>query len=896
MIIPIISELPSSPDDHRLLSASKTLPLRIYSQHLCSKQSSFDSGSIGLFPSGANFSEIDKMLNSGLDYAIVEHSEIDSAKNDQFYEKIPASRLGLIFNDCNLLSQFLDSNDQDLGVSIVKLNTIYYPELDMELKSICQKAKKLRIIAELSFDTSENSLELSLQNIQALTNLGIDVCSAINNFTFEDTPSSLNKLPYADSFISSCGIQSDRTDGLYTTVVTDQLGVCLGLAYSNNESLKQAFSLQQGVYWSRKRGLWHKGLTSGATQELLGLKLDCDKDTLFFAVNQKSPGFCHNDTYTCFDSTEFGNNGVLSRLGAVLSERMQNPPPGSYTSRLFNDTALLNDKIMEEAEELCSADTPAEIAWEAADLLYFMLTKATANGVSISDIEKNLLIKSKKIVRRPGNSKRKLSLEESESSKNINLADENGSKQAKISPDSGKSISESQSDNLITSLTHVKVPTPEGVKIEMRSFDKNNLSKEEITQLLQRPIIKADEIVDIVKPIVDQVKLHGDSAIKEFTSKFDKVDLDSVVLTAPFTIPSLNENVKKSIDLAYNNIRKFHEAQLTDPITIETMPGVTCSRFSRPIERVGIYVPGGSAVLPSTALMLGIPAQVAGCSKIVIATPPAKDGSIAPEVLYVAHLIQAHSVVMAGGAQAIAAMAYGTETVSKVDKILGPGNQFVTCAKMIVQNDIMAMVSIDMPAGPSELLVIADMTCEPSYVASDLLSQAEHGPDSQVVLVGVNLTNEMQAEISNQLDEQANKLPRVGIIRHSIPKSFSIQFDNYEEAMEFSNNYAPEHLILQTEDPDSLVPKVLNAGSVFVGKYSCESCGDYASGTNHTLPTYGFARMYSGVNTSSFQKHITSQKLSKEGLQSISNAVMTLAEVEGLDAHRNAVYIRVKDN
>jgi len=290
--------------------------------------------------------------------------------------------------------------------------------------------------------------------------------------------------------------------------------------------------------------------------------------------------------------------------------------------------------------------------------------------------------------------------------------------------------------------------------------------------------------------------------------------------------------------------------------------------------------------------MLGVPAKVAGCKEIIFASPPGKDGTVCPEVLYVAEKLGASKVLVAGGAQAIFAFAYGTQSVPKVDKICGPGNQYVTAAKMMVQNDSSAMVSIDMPAGPSELMVIADSTSNSAYVASDLLSQAEHGPDSQVVLVAVNLTDAKLQEIEAEVEKQGERLPRADIVRQSISKSFILRVNTMEEALEFSNAYAPEHLIMGIDDSSKYLPLVSNAGSVFLGPYSSESCGDYASGTNHTLPTYGYARMYSGVNTATFVKHITSQLITREGLNNIGDAVTTLAAVEELEAHRNSVAIR----
>jgi len=323
------------------------------------------------------------------------------------------------------------------------------------------------------------------------------------------------------------------------------------------------------------------------------------------------------------------------------------------------------------------------------------------------------------------------------------------------------------------------------------------------------------------------------------------------------------------------------------------MPGVVCSRFARGISRVGLYVPGGTAILPSTALMLGIPAQVAGCKEIVLATPPRPDGSISPEVVYAAHKVGATVILKAGGAQAISALAYGTASVPKVDKVFGPGNQWVTAAKMLVQNDTDALVAIDMPAGPSEVLVIADSSASPAFVAADLLSQAEHGIDSQVVLVAVDLSQENLQTIEEEVDAQARALPRFDILKESLRKSLIVQVPDTKTALEFSNDYAPEHLILHLVDAPAIVDHIQNAGSVFVGPWTPESCGDYASGTNHTLPTNGYARQFSGVNTQSFQKHITSQEITRAGLEKLGPVVVTLADAEGLQAHANAVRIRL---
>ena len=424
-------------------------------------------------------------------------------------------------------------------------------------------------------------------------------------------------------------------------------------------------------------------------------------------------------------------------------------------------------------------------------------------------------------------------------------------------------------------------------------------SDDVLKEALQRPSQRSnDTIMDLVNPIITDVRTNGDSAVLKYTHKFEKAtSLKTPVLRAPFpeSLMTLSAETKSAIDTSFRNILTFHSAQKEgSSLVVDTMPGVKCSRFSRPIERVGLYIPGGTAVLPSTAMMLGVPAMAAECKKIVFASPPRADGSLTPEIVYIAHRVGAESIVLAGGAQAVAAMAYGTESISKVDKILCPGNQFVTAAKMIVSNDTTASVSIDMPAGPSEVLVIADKTANPAFVASDLLSQAEHGVDSQVVLITVDLTEQELSAIENELDTQANALPRVDIVRGAIAHSITISVPNISEAVKWSNHYAPEHLILQIASPQSVIPSIQNAGSVFIGPWTPESVGDYSAGVNHSLPTYGYARQYSGVNLGSFMKHVTSSELTAEGLKMLSGTVMELARVEGLEAHRRAVEIRLQ--
>lgn len=426
----------------------------------------------------------------------------------------------------------------------------------------------------------------------------------------------------------------------------------------------------------------------------------------------------------------------------------------------------------------------------------------------------------------------------------------------------------------------------------MKVYRYSTLSPQKIQKLLLRPKIDFKTINKTVQPIIDAVKVSGDEAVKDFTEQFDGVRPENLTFDPKTAKVSFSERIKDAIDLAFANIFRFHKAQLSLPIEVETMPGVRCMRVARPIERVGLYVPGGTAVLPSTAMMLTIPAMLAGCKTKILATPPRKDGSVSPELIYIAQKAGVDLIVKAGGAQAIAGMAFGTETIPKVDKIFGPGNQFVTAAKMLLQNSD-AQVSIDMPAGPSEVLVIADENAEPAFVAADLLSQAEHGADSQVV--AVTLPGFDIEALQSELNAQLKELPRKEIAEKALATGYCLQVKTIDEAFEFSNTYAPEHLIVNMRDAENFTEKIINAGSVFLGELTPESVGDYASGTNHTLPTYGYAKMYSGVNVSSFQKFVTMQNLTAEGLKEVGPAVETLAELEELQAHKNAVTIRLKN-
>ena len=723
---------------------------------------------------------------------------------------VPSDRILLLLDVANASAV---SDKTRSGVSGVLLKS---PSLELDLISSVSHFFSGSSIFVLSTSPTPPTLHA----IRELRSVGAIPVLPTSQLTLDQSSSS--QLAVTDAFLAP--LRSDRPDGLFPTVVSSytQGGRSLGLVYSSRQSIVESILSGKGVYHSRRHGLWRKGETSGATQDVIRINLDCDTDSLEFSVIQNGAGFCHLNRPSCF-----GELNGLAALESTLKSRLDSAPEGSYTSRLFNDPDLLRSKIMEEADELCNAETREQVAFEAADLLYFTLTRCIAAGVSLVDIERNLDAKARKVSRRPGNAKARWS-----------------------------SNSTSSPEPTPVSAT---VSIPDGnAAIRMRKYTASSLSPSERAQLLRRPVLKFDAMIAKVKPIVEYVRTQGDTALLDLTAKYDKAHLESTVIFPPFPPETLqlDNAVRAAIDAAYANIRKFHEAQASgDTLVVETMPGVVCSRFARPIARVGLYVPGGTAVLPSTALMLGIPAQVAGCKEIVLATPPRPDGSISPEVMYVAHIVGASAVLKAGGAQAIAALAYGTQTVPKVDKIFGPGNQWVTAAKMLVQNDTDALVAIDMPAGPSEVLVslsyrphlypflftvksqkkkrsyysswmfrqvIADETCDPAHVAADLLSQAEHGVDSQVVLVAIDLAQSILSDVESEVDAQARALERVDIVRESVSKSIIVQVADIDGALEFSNDYAPEHLILHVKHAADALAHVQNAGSVFVGPFSPE--------------------------------------------------------------------------
>ena len=418
-------------------------------------------------------------------------------------------------------------------------------------------------------------------------------------------------------------------------------------------------------------------------------------------------------------------------------------------------------------------------------------------------------------------------------------------------------------------------------------------NQEEWAQLLARPMLEKDDILGVVRPIVQQVREHGDGAIRELEARFDHCELNQLEVTdAEFAFAEqvVDVELKQAIQLAANQISAFHASQKMKPQVVESCDGVRCWQEARAIEKVGLYIPGGRAPLFSTVLMLALPAQIAGCRQIVLCTPPNSKGEINPAILFAAQLAGVTEVYKVGGAQAIAAMAYGTESVPEVYKIFGPGNQFVTAAKQLVS---LRDCAIDMPAGPSEVEVLADETANPVFVAADLLSQCEHGPDSQAILI--TTCESLLAKVQMEIGKQLAVLPRKEIAAQSLLHSRIILVRDVKEAIAMTNRYAPEHLIVQMANYNELVPLIIHAGSVFLGSYSCESAGDYASGTNHTLPTNGYAKAYSGVNLDSFIRKVTFQELTAQGIQNIGPAIETMAAAEQLDGHRNAVTVRLKE-
>ena len=428
----------------------------------------------------------------------------------------------------------------------------------------------------------------------------------------------------------------------------------------------------------------------------------------------------------------------------------------------------------------------------------------------------------------------------------------------------------------------------------MKKYYFKQLDNTSLKNLCRRKAILFDAVLPIVEDVLREVKARGDEAVREFTQKFDNTNLSTFVVSRKeieLACKRIPKDIQNAFKRAAKNIEKFQKSQITKPRTVVTFPGVTCFAQTRPIEKVGLYIPGGTTPLPSTVLMLGIPTKLAGCKEIVLTTPPTQDGKVADIILFAAKICGITKIFKIGGSQAIAALAFGTESVLKVYKIFGPGNQYVTAAKMLVSIDPRG-AAIDMPAGPTEVLVIADRRARADFVASDLLSQVEHDIDSQAILV---TNSERKAdEVLNEVSRQLQTLPRRNIAQKSLDNSFVLIVDSINEAITFSNIYAPEHLILNVVNAKKYAQTITNAGSVFLGQYSCESAGDYASGTNHSLPTYGYARVYGGVSVSSFQKQVTFQEITKQGAKNLGPIVSTMASQESLEGHKRAMELRYK--
>ena len=426
----------------------------------------------------------------------------------------------------------------------------------------------------------------------------------------------------------------------------------------------------------------------------------------------------------------------------------------------------------------------------------------------------------------------------------------------------------------------------------MKKYYSSQLDEAALENLCRRKAIRLDSVFPIVQSVLEEVKARGDEAVREFTQKFDEVNISSFTVSqeeVDLACERIKKDIRSAFSIAAHNIKKFHRAQAIKCKAVKTMNGVSCFAEARPIEKVGLYIPGGTAPMPSTVLMLAIPAKLAGCSEIVLSTPPGNDGNVPDVILFAAKLCGVKQIFKIGGAQAIAALAFGTENVTKVYKIFGPGNQYVTAAKMLVSIDPEGS-AIDMPSGPTEVLVIADEKARADFVASDLLSQAEHGIDSQSILV---TNSEGKAdEVLDEVERQLQILPRRKIARRSLGNSFIIITNSINDAVSFSNRYAPEHLILNVTNAKSYTSDIINAGSVFLGPYSCESAGDYASGTNHSLPTYGYARVFGGVSVSSFQKQITFQEITKQGARNLGPIVSVMASQESLEGHKRAMKLR----
>lgn len=648
--------------------------------------------------SSSDADAVTEALNNGAGKAVVGQALLGELAG------IDASRLVLELSEGEL-AQVAEDVREKVGSVLVQVASLDV-QLDL-VKSIKGSFPTSRYAVFLSSSAAAAPTPAQIASLYQ-TSLVVAIPTAQLSAT---STSPEGKLSIPEAFLAP--LATDRADGLYPTIVSSSTHSSrpLGLVYSSKESISESILTLKGVYQSRKHGLWRKGETSGSTQRVVRIEKDCDSDAVVVEVEQSGTGFCHLGTTTCFGAGELKG---IAKLEDTLVSRKADAPEGSYTARLFGDEQLLRAKIMEEAEELCDATDKDDIAFEAADLVYFAMARCVKAGVQWRDVEAALDKKAGKVKRRKGDAKPKW--------------------ESKVAETLPKKTTETPTEPKPEPPKATPVPAPAqqqkdpAAPIRMATVPAlSTLTAEQTAALLVRPVLDSNAMMAKVTPIIDAVRTGGDKALTELTAKFDRLEPSVLaqgnVLLPPFAPESMviPDDLKQAIDQAYANVLKFHQAQAeTEPLVVETMPGVVCSRFARAITRVGVYVPGGTAILPSSAIMLGVPAKVAGCSTIVLATPPRKDGTISPEVLYVASLVGVTCVVKAGGAQAVAAMAYGTESIPKVDKIVGPGNQWVTAAKMVVQNDVKALVSIDMPAGPSEVLVraVASHLVRPAFRAS----------------------------------------------------------------------------------------------------------------------------------------------------------------------------------
>jgi phosphoribosyl-ATP pyrophosphohydrolase/phosphoribosyl-AMP cyclohydrolase/histidinol dehydrogenase len=701
--LPYITDLASSSD---LVSPLSLIgPILVPLDSAASSSLPSNASTYVYASSSTSSSAIDDVLsalNDGALKAVVSSSQLSELAGSA----VDPKRLVLELESANVDS-VSDKDKKAVGAVVVKVDSAFSDELDGALveklkTAFPTKTHELFLLPSPSTSSTAPPTQAVVKSLFS-NSITLVIPSSLLSASSASTDSQIS-IPSA--FLAP--LSSDRPDSLYATMVTSSTHSSrpLGLVYSSNESISESILTGRGVYQSRKHGLWRKGESSGSTQKVVAIRADCDADAIQFDVVQSGTGFCHLETFGCFGSGEL--KGVAA-LEETLNSRMADAPEGSYTKRLFGDADLLRAKIMEEAEELCDAEKKEDVAFEAADLVYFAMVKCAKMGVSWKDVEDALDKKAQKVKRRKGDAKPKWS-GESKATNGASASLPKSTTETPREPDPSPPPKASP----IPAPPPTSAPTDPSAPIKMRTVPAlSTLSPEERQSLLLRPVLDSSAMIAKVQPIITSVRTGGDKALASLTAQFDRQPLASQpewsnVLLPPFSPESMAipNDLKHAIDTSYANVLKFHKAQAeTKPLVVETQPGVVCSRFARPITRVGLYVPGGTAILPSSAIMLGVPAQVAGCETIVLSTPPRSDGSISPEVLYVANLVGVTAVVKAGGAQAVAAMAYGTETVPKVDKIFGPGNQWVTAAKMVVQNDVSALVGIDMPAGPSEVLV-----------------------------------------------------------------------------------------------------------------------------------------------------------------------------------------------